>query len=145
MSNRESEVPVLKYVVWSCVTVLLLTLVFLGGYPQYFVYSKTLNGKAHMKEAEFSRQIIRIEAEAKKEAATLLADAEVERAKGVAKANAIIGESLKGNESYLHYLWIQGLSGAARDIVYVPTEANLPILEAGRFGQLKTDMPNVEK
>ena len=38
-----------------------------------------------------------------------LAQAEIERAKGVAEANRIIGDSLKGNESYLRYLWISGL------------------------------------
>lgn len=33
----------------------------------------------------------------------------------------------------LRYLWIQGLQeGATPQVVYVPTEAGLPILEAGR-------------
>lgn len=64
----------------------------------------------------------------------LLAEAEIERAKGVAEANRIIGESLKGNEAYLRYLWIQGLQeGSTPQVVYVPTEAGLPILEAGRM------------
>ena len=70
---------------------------------------------------------------AKKESAQLLADAEVTRAEGVAKANKIIGDSLKGNESYLRYLWINGLSEKDNNtVIYVPTEANLPILEAGK-------------
>ncbi len=43
------------------------------------------------------------------ESAKHLADAEVIRAEGVAKANKIIGDSLKDNEGYLRYLWIQGL------------------------------------
>ena len=69
----------------------------------------------------------------REEAATLEAQAEIERAKGVAEANKIIGDSLKGNEAYLRYLWIQGLQeGATPQVVYVPTEAGLPILEAGR-------------
>ena len=56
----------------------------------------------------------------------------MERAKGVAEANRIIGESLKGNESYLRYLWIQNLESGSNSVVYVPTEAGLPILEAGK-------------
>jgi len=69
------------------------------------------------------------------ESAKSLAQAEVERAKGVAEANEIIGESLKGNESYLHYLWIMGLQDGSSEVIYIPTEANMPILEAGRFGK----------
>ena len=57
----------------------------------------------------------------------------VERAKGVAEANKIIGESLNGNEAYLHYLWLHGLETGNNDVIYVPTEANLPIMEAGRL------------
>jgi hypothetical protein len=56
----------------------------------------------------------------------------------VAQANKIIGDSLKDNEAYLRYLWIQNLENSKdRTIVYVPTEANLPILEAGRLQQEK--------
>ena len=64
-----------------------------------------------------------------------MGEAEVARAKGVAEANKIIGESLHNNEAYLRYLWINGLSehGNAPTVVYVPTEAGLPILEAGRM------------
>lgn len=100
--------------------------------PQYSVWSKTLNGKAQLKEAEWSRQIAVQEAEAKKQSATLLAEAEIERAKGVAQANQIISEGLKGNDEYLRYLWIQTLENSEKEIIYVPTEANLPILEAGK-------------
>ena len=42
------------------------------------------------------------------------------------------GESLKNNESYLRYLWIQGLQDGTSEVIYIPTEANLPILEAAR-------------
>ena len=117
----------------------LAILLLVGGamfiFPQYGVWQKELSGKAQLKEAEWSRQIAIQEAKAKMESATLLASAEVERAKGVAEANKIIGKSLKGNESYLKYLWIQGLQDGSSEIIYIPTEANLPILEAGRYGK----------
>jgi hypothetical protein len=56
----------------------------------------------------------------------------IARAHGVAEANKIIGNSLKGNEAYLRYLWIHNLAESKGDVIYVPTEAGLPILEAGR-------------
>lgn len=97
------------------------------------VYTKELGGKAQLKEAEWSRQIAVEEARALKDSATLRAEAEVERSKGVAQANAIISDSLKGNEEYLRYLWIDQLSqGNPGQVIYVPTEAGLPILEAGQ-------------
>jgi len=98
--------------------------------PKWNVYSQEMSGKAKLAEAESSRQIAILEAKAKQESAKMLAVAEVERAKGVAQANQIIGESLKGNESYLRYLWIQGLQDGSSEVIYIPTEANMPILEA---------------
>jgi hypothetical protein len=102
------------------------------GIPQYRVYSQRMSGKAALAHAEAERQVLVTEAAAKAHAATELARAEVERAKGVAEANRIIGESLKGNEAYLRYLWIQGLNDGNTETIYVPTEAGLPILEANR-------------
>lgn len=91
------------------------------GWPRYRVYSQTLRGQAALREAEFTRQI-----------AALDAQAEVARARGVAEANKIIGQSLRDNEEYLRYLWIQGLQDGTSEVIYVPTEANLPILESTR-------------
>lgn len=102
-------------------------------WPQYNVWRLELRGKAALREAEWSRRIAIEEASAKMESASLLAAAEIERAKGVAEANRIIGDSLRENEAYLRYLWIQGLQDGNGEVIYVPTEANLPILEAGRL------------
>ena len=73
-----------------------------------------------------------MEAEAKIKIAGAEASAEVERAKGVAKANEIIGQSLKGNNEYLRYLQIDAIRNSQNAKVYIPTEAGLPILEAKR-------------
>ena len=100
--------------------------------PKYRVYSATMDGEAEYAQAEQNRRITVLEAESKLEAAKSLADAEVERAKGVAQANAIIGESLKNNESYLRWLWIENLDKGNNSVIYIPTEAGLPILEAGK-------------
>lgn len=91
-------------------------------------------GKAQLLKAESEKKIAIEEAKAKLESAKLLSQAEVERARGVADANRIIGDSLKGNESYLRYLYISNLekaeSNGSVNTIYIPTEAGLPILEA---------------
>lgn len=107
-------------------------------WPVYNVYKSKMAGKALLVEAEYSKQIAIEEAVAKRKASKELAEAEVIRAGGVAKANVIIGSSLKDNESYLRYLWVQGLNDGHSEVIYVPTEANMPILEAGRFGERST-------
>jgi hypothetical protein len=101
-------------------------------HPQYEVYEQEMAGKAKLAEAESSRRITVLEAQAKLDSAAKLAEVEVARARGVAEANKIIGDSLKGNEDYLRYLWIEGLKDNKGETIYVPTEAGLPILEATR-------------
>jgi regulator of protease activity HflC (stomatin/prohibitin superfamily) len=59
------------------------------------------------------------------------AEIEVARAEGVAQSNTIISNSI--TDKYLRYQWIQGLQKNELQVVYVPTEANMPILEANRF------------
>ena len=120
----------------ALISLAFLGLVFLGGgcaiVPIYNVWQQEKEGQAELARAESNRQIATLEAKAKLESSKSLADAEVVRARGVAEANKIIGESLNGNEGYLRYLWIQGLQTNQMQVVYVPTEANLPILEATR-------------
>ena len=102
------------------------------GKAHYQIFLLEMEGKAKLAEAEYSKRIMVEDARATRDSATLLAEGEVERAKGVAEANKIIGSSLKNNESYLRYLWVKGLNDGHSEVIYVPTEANLPILEATR-------------
>lgn len=112
------------------------------GNPKYRVYNQEHSGKAALARAEWERKVQIVDAEGKERAAVALAKAEVARARGVAEANKIIGGSLQGNEAYLTWLWIQSLEGAAVERIYIPTEANLPILEAGRaLGGVRTPSP----
>lgn len=113
------------------VTIAVVAAFGLWAWPNYLVYQQGLAGEAELKRAEQNRKIAVNEAEAKRDAAAMLAMAEVERAKGVAEANKIIGDSLNENEAYLRYLWIEALM-QGNSVIYVPTEANLPILEAGK-------------
>lgn len=107
-------------------TVLLAALFLVG--PLYGVYSKSLSGKAQLQEAEFTRQVAVLEAQAKMDSASKLAEAEVIRAKGVAAANKIIGDSLRDNPAYLQYLWItEGEKDSNRTVYMVPSNGGAPI------------------
>lgn len=114
---------------WIGLALGLVVVVALAGlFPLYRVWSEEMRGRAELARAEQNRQI-----------AVLDAQAEVARARGVAEANSIIAEGLGGPEGYLRYLWIQQLSQNGQNVIYVPTETGLPILEAGRLGA--TDRP----
>lgn len=54
-------------------------------------------------------------------------EATVAEAKGVAEANRIISES--ADERLVRYMSAKGLA-SGRNLIYVPTEANIPIMEA---------------
>jgi len=122
-------------------TLLMITLgiAMIGGLmyvmPKYRVYSQRMLGQAELQRAESNRQIRVREAQAAYDAADLTAKAEIRRAEGVAEANRIIADSLDGAEGYLRWRYIEMLentSGSGRDVIYIPTEAGLPILEAGK-------------
>lgn len=109
-----------------------LIFVILSITAKYSVWSNGLEGQAELAKAEYNRQILVREAQAKMDAAKLLAQAEIERARGVAEANKIIGDSLKNNDAYLKYLFIDSLDKTKGQVIYILTEATLPILEANR-------------
>lgn len=94
--------------------------------------AKKMDGEAALAKAQADRKIAIAEAEAKEEAAESLGRAEVKRARALAEAMDIISSKLKDNPEYLHYLWIQGLQDGSSEVIYIPTEANIPILEVGR-------------
>jgi regulator of protease activity HflC (stomatin/prohibitin superfamily) len=115
-------------VVTAIVIIGVVTL-FVGG-PVYNVWSQSLAGKAELQKAEYTRQVAVLEAQAKKDSAQQLAEAEIIRAGGVAKANQIIGDSLKDNREYLQYLYITGIEDGAKNgnvTIYVPTEGGMPV------------------
>lgn len=121
------------WIVFSVISLLMIVIGCMWAYPMYNIYSQRKEGEAMLAHAQSSKEVAVAEARAKMESAQLLADAEVTRATGVAKANKIIGDSLKDNESYLRYLWVNNLERINdTQIIYIPTEAGMPIMEAGR-------------
>ena len=115
------------------------------GLPIYGVWSARKTGEAQLAQANQNRQIAVAQARARAESAHFLAEAEITRAEGVARSNEIIGASLRGNEAYLRYLWINGLEQNRNAVIYVPTEAGLPILEAGRLSRLPSPEATPER
>jgi regulator of protease activity HflC (stomatin/prohibitin superfamily) len=112
-------------------TILLLGVVAAAmvGCPQYEVYTKRLNGEALLAHAHAARQVLVQQAQAEKDAAALRAE-----------AIKIVGQAAKDFPEYRHQEFIGAFaealhSGRISQIIYVPTEANIPITEAGRWSQ----------
>jgi regulator of protease activity HflC (stomatin/prohibitin superfamily) len=127
--NRNSGLIDSSVALFAVGVVVIGGLLFVGG-PLYNVWQQSLAGKAELQKAEYTRQVAVLEAQAKKDSAQQLADAEIIRATGVAKANQIIGNSLKDNREYLQYLYITGLEDGSKNgnvTIYVPTEGGMPV------------------
>lgn len=137
MSYRyKEEIPFMKYIVFAVIGAVVLGIIGLAGCPSYNVYASQMGGKAAYVKAEQDRRVRVLEAQAAYDSAKLNAQAEVERAKGTNEANRIMSESLGGPDNYLRWAYINMLQETAgkqgRETIYIPTEAGMPVLEAGR-------------
>lgn len=129
MKKQEENYNWVGWLVGAVVVLILGWCIFIR--PWYNVWSQQMAGKAEFAKAEQNRKIKIEEAKANLEAEKLNAQAEIERAKGAAEAIRIENGSI--TPTYIQYLWVrqqQNLSD--KTVVYIPTETNLPILEAGR-------------
>lgn len=91
--------------------------------PKWNVWNQEQQGKAMLAKAEQSRQILVTQAKAEFDAAKLRA-----------QAIQIIGEKAKEFPEYRQQEFIGAFAEALKDghikqIIYVPTEANIPIIE----------------
>lgn len=105
---------------------LLLVLLLLFGWPHYKVWKQGMDGQAALAEAEQSKMI-----------QVQVAKAELESAKLRAEAIKLVGQAAKYYPEYRKQEFIGAFGEALRDgriqqIIYVPTEANIPIVEAGK-------------
>jgi regulator of protease activity HflC (stomatin/prohibitin superfamily) len=125
-----------SFTIGSVIAIVVIGVIVLIGLPTYNVYSKQMQGKAAYEQAVQDRRIRVLEAQAALDSAQLTAQAEVARARGTNEANRIMSESLGGPDNYLRWAYIHMLEETAgkqgREIIYIPTEAGMPILEAGR-------------
>lgn len=97
--------------------------------------------RLNLYRAETERRAVIAEQRAESEAAEFraqrevtIAEAEAERdvirARGIAEANEVIAASL--TPEYIRWLFVDRLDDIDGQIIYVPTEAGVPITEAGR-------------
>lgn len=132
---KGDQMEIRSWGIYGGLALIVIAILGLVGCPRYNVYAQEMAGRAKLAEAQSSRQVAILEAHAKMESAKELAQAEVIRAEGAAKANHILQNSLGGPEGYLRYLQIQAYGDTNAKIIYVPTEGGLPITEAGRLPQ----------
>jgi hypothetical protein len=136
MTSYEKEELQLRANVWKwagiTIGIIVITIAALMVViPPYRVWSSEMKGKAEYMRAEQNRRIRVEEAKANLDAEKLNAQAEVERAKGAAEAIKIENGSL--TPTYIQYLWVRQQNANSNNrIIYIPTEAGLPVLEAGR-------------
>jgi len=127
---QDQGVPHAAIISYSLAIVILLSVLVAGGMagcPQYNVYSQKLSGEATLAHAHAARQVLVQQAQAEKDAAVLRAE-----------AIAIVGKAAKEFPEYRQQEFIGAFAEAMHNgrigqIIYVPTEANIPITEASRF------------
>lgn len=105
------------------------------GLPVYNVWQQEMAEKAEMAKAEQNRRILVEEAKAKLEAEKLNAQAEIERARGMAEAMRVENGTL--NETYNQYLFIRTLEkladkGSLPQIIYLPSEGMIPVMDLNK-------------
>lgn len=123
--------------IWSIAGLLLLLVGVIWGLCAfgkiYGVWSAHKSGQADLAQAHNEQQIQVAQAQGRLNAATLNKEAEIIDASAVAKSVEIIGKALHDNSGYLQWKWIHMMQERdSGDTIYVPTEASLPILEAGK-------------
>ncbi len=116
----------------------LLIIILMFGLPTYNVWQQEMAGKAEMAKAEQNRKILIEEARARLEAEKLNAQAEIERAKGMAEAMKIENGTL--NTVYNQYLFIRTLEkladkGNLPQIIYMPSEGLVPVMDVSQNKQ----------
>lgn len=104
-------------------------------FPMWNVYFSRKSGEADLAQAQFEQQIQIAEATGRLNAAELNKKAAIIEAEAVAEQIKRIGEGLSHHDLYLKWQWIKMMEDRDGETIYVPTEASLPILEAGKRGK----------
>ena len=98
---------------------------------------RLVSPQLNLYRANTEKQAAIAEAKAKAEAAVFLKESEITRSEGVAEANQIIAESI--TDEYVRWLYVDQLDEVDGQVIYVATEAGLPILEANRLSEQGDD------
>lgn len=129
-------VDVLHYAAWIIGTIIAASLVWgIAIGPRWSVWAAHQEGLADLAKANNEQQIQIAKAKARLDAAQLNKQAAIVEAEAVAAQIKEIGSELSSHDLYLKWQWIKMMDDSTSDIntIYVPTEANLPILEATRL------------
>lgn len=123
---EDEKVILVRLVLFLFAVVIGLILIWILVKPYYRVWSQEMRGKAALAEAKQSKMI-----------QTEQARAELESAQLRAQAVKIMGQAAKDYPEYREQEFIGAFGEALREgsisqIIYVPTESSLPILEAGK-------------
>lgn len=131
-ANINNQRVNINKIIYSVIGIIVIFIAMAFVRPWYNVWEQEMAGKAEFAKAEQNRKIKIEEARANLEAEKLNAQAEIERAKGAAEAIRIENGSI--TPTYIQYLWVRQQSDLSnKTVIYVPTESNLPILEASRL------------
>jgi len=127
-----------KSILGIFILIIIAIVVMMFGLPTYNVWQQEMAGKAEMAKAEQNRRILVEEAKARLEAEKLNAQAEIERAKGMAEAMSIENGTL--SSIYNQYLFIRTLEkladkGNLPQIIYMPSEGLLPVMDVSQHTQ----------
>lgn len=120
--------------VWLGVAALLIVLAWaLYGMPKWRVWAQKKRGEADLQQAHQEQQIQVSQAQGRVDAAQLNKQAAIVEAEAVSEQIKVIGANLLDHPLYLKWQWVEMMNNRdSGDTIYVPTEANLPILEAGK-------------
>src|SRR5690242_6437119 len=100
------------------------------GYPKWRVWAAHQAGLADLAAARNEQQIQIAQAQSRLDAAELNKQAAIKEAEAVSEQIKRIGTELGVHDLFLRWQWIQMMEkhGTDATVIYVPTEANLPIL-----------------
>jgi regulator of protease activity HflC (stomatin/prohibitin superfamily) len=113
--------------------VVVIVLWALVGYPKWRVWASQKQGEADLQQAHKEQQIQVSKAQGRLDAAKLNKEAAIIEAEAVSAQIEKIGQQLTEHDLYLKWQWIKMMEERPESsVIYVPTEANLPILEATR-------------
>ncbi len=111
-----------KEIIKPAVTIILMVL--LGTVGMFFVITVLceLSDYSHFRSAK-----------AKLRTTLILSEIKIEQAKSTAEANKIISNSIKNNNNYLNYLFIESLKNTKNKVIYIPTNSGITVLGSDRL------------
>jgi regulator of protease activity HflC (stomatin/prohibitin superfamily) len=125
--EKNENVKMANIIIAIIVFALIIVATIMYVSPIYSVWASKKAGEAKLAKAKYAEYTARVKAKAKKEAAIYLAQAEVERARGIAKSIKIVGDALNQNPGYLNYRWLQVMKTTKNQVIYVPEQKNSPM------------------